>query len=357
MKNTYTIETDTIEENAWSQVVEKFDDASLYSTWAYGAVRWGEAHLSHCILKRDGDIVAAAQARIMKIPYFNTGIAYVYWGPLWRVRGREKNTEIFQRMIGALHDEYVGRRGLYLRIVPNIIGDNSDEIVAILEKWKFKKQSSVKLYRTLLLDMSLDAEDLRKNLKQKWRGHLNKAERMDFNVIEGTDDSLFETFIHIYHEMNARKKYVDYVDIEEFREIQKKLPDKFKMRILIGERSGKPITGLIWSAIGDTGTAIFSGTKNEGMKYGGSYLLRWHMIMKLKERGHVFLDQGGINPERNPGSYKFKVGMGGKDVNGIGQYDSSGNILNSALIKYAELLRAHFRKSKDYYFKQLWRFR
>ncbi len=357
MINVYTIETDNIEENEWSQVVQKFDDASLYSTWAYGVVRWGESNLSHCILKRDGEIVAAAQARIMKIPFINTGIAYVYRGPLWRLLGREKNTEIFQLMIGALHDEYIGRRGLYLRIVPNIIDGNSGEIVSILEKGKFRKQSSVKPYRTLLLDVSLNSEDLRKNLKQKWRGHLSKAERMDFTITEGTDDSLFETFIHIYHEMHTRKKYVDYVDIDEFREIQKKLPEEFKMRIMIGEISGKPITGLIWSAIGDTGIAIFSGTKNEGMKYCGSYLLRWQMIMKLRERGYVFLDQGGINPERNPGSYKFKVGMGGKDVHLIGQYDSSGNFLNSALIKYAELLRAHYRKTKDYYFKQLRRFR
>ena len=126
---------------------------------------------------------------------------------------------------------------------------------------------------------------------------------------------------------------------------------------MIGEHSGKPISGLIWSAIGDTGTAIFSGTKNEGMKYNGSYLLRWQMIMSLKKRGHVFMDQGGINPERNPGSYNFKAGMGGKEVYGIGQYDSSGSILYSVLIKFTEQLRTQYRKLKDYYFKQLRRFR
>jgi len=92
------------------------------------------------------------------------------------------------------------------------------------------------------------------------------------------------------------------------------LPPNQKMRILICERQGVPVAGVVASGMGDTGIYLFGATTEEGMKSQGAYLLQWRVIEWLKTQGISRYDLGGINPETNPGVYSFKAGLAGKDV-------------------------------------------
>ena len=61
-------------------------------------------NISHLVLKKDGDIVVAAQARIAKVPIVKVGIAYVRWGPLWKSSGIEANTDIYFSRLSGLYE-------------------------------------------------------------------------------------------------------------------------------------------------------------------------------------------------------------------------------------------------------------
>ena len=37
----YTVKIDQISKDEWSELLPRFDDATIYQTWSYGAVRWG----------------------------------------------------------------------------------------------------------------------------------------------------------------------------------------------------------------------------------------------------------------------------------------------------------------------------
>ena len=84
---------------AWDGILAQFDDASIYQTWAYGAVRWGCNNLSHLILQRGDSILAAAQLRIVRVPFLPGGIAYVRWGPLWQLRNEAKDPSVFRMAV------------------------------------------------------------------------------------------------------------------------------------------------------------------------------------------------------------------------------------------------------------------
>ena len=71
----YASEVDTVDETAWNQVIKQFDDANIYQTWSYDEVRCGRENISHLLLKRDGQIIAAAQSRIVQLPFIKAGIA------------------------------------------------------------------------------------------------------------------------------------------------------------------------------------------------------------------------------------------------------------------------------------------
>ena len=87
---------DEVTEPEWSDLLPRFDDASIYQAWPYGAVCWGSRQLSHLVLKRNGNVVAMAQVRIVRLPLIGKGIAYVRWGPLCRRVGEPFDEEVLR---------------------------------------------------------------------------------------------------------------------------------------------------------------------------------------------------------------------------------------------------------------------
>jgi hypothetical protein len=342
----FTFEVDVLDEPAWYRVLDQFEDANLYQTWSYDEVRCGRNNISHLLLRKSGEIVAVAQARIAKIPFVRAGIAYIRWGPLWRRQGELPDPEIFRQAIRALRLEYCSTRGLVLRLYPALFQESSSGFVSILAEEGFAR-SAGKPDRTLVLDLSRPIEELRAGLRPHWRRYLKVAERNALETIEGTGDDLFEAFVGIYKEMVGRKRFTEPNDIREFRSIQRRLPEHLKMKIMLCKAGDKLCAGLICSAVGKSGIYLFGATSNIGLKARGSYLLHWKLIEWLREKGITSYDLHGISPEVNPGTYKFKAdlcGDNGKDVHFLGRFDTYTNVVSRLCVTLGESLRAIYRE-------------
>ena len=336
----YQVEIDEVGKSEWKNLLPLFTDATIYQTWSYGAVRWGEKNLSHIVLKNDNQVVGLAQATIRKAPLINAGIAYVPWGPLWQKKEDENNVEHLRHLIKALKDEYTLRRGLLLRITPHYYAnEGNDDVCSILKGEGFTKNASLALYRTLIVDISPTLSEIRKKLNQKWRNQLNRSEKNSLTIVEGNTDELYQIFLNLQNEMLKRKKYEPGVDYDAFREIQKDLPGPLKMRIIICLYEGEPVTATIGSAIGNTGIYLLGATGNKGLQLKGAYLSQWLMIQWLKDQGCRRYDLGGINPDSNPGVYHFKAGLSGRDVQHLGQFEISQCQLSKSIVTSIEGLR------------------
>lgn len=345
MISDYRIEIDSVNKDEWHDLLLQFDDATLYQTWSYGAIRWNRKNLSHLIVKKNEEVIGIAQATIKKVPFVGAGIAYIPWGPLWQKKGEDRNLKNLQATIAALQEEYVTHRGLFLRIMPHIVEDDSTKkILSIYEDVGFRKNSSESKYRTFLVDLSPSLSEIRKKLDQKWRNQLNRSEKNELTTVEGDSDELYKIFLDLQREMHGRKKYDPGVDYNEFGEIQKDLPDPVKMKIIVCEYQGAPVTATIVSDIGDTGIYLFGATGDKGLKLKGAYLSQWLMIQWLKEKGCRWYDLGGIDPERNPGVYHFKAGLSGKEVYHIGQFEMCKSILSNMSIRMGDVLRGVLNK-------------
>lgn len=346
----YKVEIDNVDEQQWSELLEQFDDASLYQTWSYGAVRWGERNLSHFILKQNETVVAMAQLRIIKKPVIG-GIAYIRWGGLWQRKNQYNQIDIFREMIIALKKEYAIKRGLWLRILPNIRETEGQPYIEILKQEGFQHNLPFEGGRTIYIDLSLPIETLRNNLQSRWRNYLKKVEQSKLKIIDDkSPEELYEIFSTMYREMHRRKGFVEYVDIEEYRVLQTKLPEKFKMKILACELEGVPQAAIICAPLGNMGVYVLGATSDEGLKNRGSYLLHWKMLEWLKEKGYRWYDLGGIDPEKTPGTAQFKYGLAGKlgiDSKPIGQFDICFNPLSKLVINTVDRLRALQRSLKE----------
>jgi len=335
--SSYSVEIDRVSKTEWTELLRGFTDATIYQTWSYGAVRWGEKNLSHLVLMKNGESVGLAQAAIRSVPLFKAGIAYVPWGPIWRRKDEKVDRRVFQELVGALKQEFADRRELQLRIAPNVVDAEAPGLREYLDREGFRTNS--KVYRTLLLDLEPPLMDLRKGLDQKWRNQLNRSEKNGLQIVDGTSDELYSIFRRLYSQMIARKSFETFVDVGEFSRIQTDLDDASKMMVMLCLSDNEPVAGLVGSAIGDTGIYLLGATNDAGMKSKGSYLLQWRFIEWLKERGFRWYDLGGIDPDGNPGVYHFKAGLGGQDVSSIGQFERCTNPISLVTVRLAEMVR------------------
>ena len=329
--------TESLNGEEWNQVLECFADANIYQTRSYGAACWRESQLSHLVLREAGEPVAAAQVRIVQVPGLRRGVAYVRWGPLWRPRNHPVDPRGLRLMLDALVAEYVQRRKLLLRILPNIF--RGEEFGAAAEQAATEAgfvPGKDEAYRTIRLNLSPSLVELRKALDGKWRNKLNGAEKNGLAITEGTGDDLYADFLGAYREMMSRKQFDTTVDAEQFGRMQQTLPDRLKMQIFLSRKDGKTLNALVVSLVGDTGIYLLGATSDEGTKTKGAYLLQWRAIQWLKERGALWYDLGGINPEFNPGVYEFKKGFSGQDATFLPSWECRKNALSRLIVNTAE---------------------
>jgi hypothetical protein len=336
-------EVDEVDESSWYRLLREFEDASIYQTWAYGLVRSARGRISHLVLKKHGEVVAIAQSRIVELPVIGAGVAYVMWGPLWRSRHESGDAEAFRQAIRALRNEYACRRGLLVRVYPLLFEDDQEGFIATLKEEGFARAVADARSRTILMDLTPSLDELQSRLRPHWRRELKVAVKQKLELVDGVEDELFEEFIRMYREMVERKGFREPNDINEFREIQRRLPAEFRMRVMLCRSHEGLCAGLIASEIGSSALYLFGATSNVGMKSRGSYLLQWKLIEALKRAGMPQYDLNGINPEANPGTYKFKsdlAGDEGKDRRFLGRFEVCDSVVSLACVRAGEKLRA-----------------
>jgi len=352
----YTSQLLETDEARWHDILSRFIDASIYQTLPYEVVHSGRKNVGHFLLQKGRINVSAAQARLRRVPGLNKGIAYVRWGPVWNVREGEIDLEDFRQAVRALRNEYVCKRGLVLRVRPRLFESEHEATASIFREEGYDSLAADSPKRTLVLDLRKDLKSIRGGLKQKWRNCLNHAERNGLGVLEGSGDDLFKLFIDLYKEMLARKQFTEPNDIFKFRTMQKSLPIDSKMRIFIATSYGIPTAGAICSLVGQTGVYLFGATSLIGMKNNGSYLVQWKIIQWLKEMGAFFYDLNGINPERNPGTWKFKDGLSGRngrDLSFVGQFEAYTGPKDAFLMKQLECVRVLACKLQELLLKRM----
>ena len=310
-------------------------------------MRWGGRSLSHLVLKRDGQIMAMAQLRIVRPGNFRCGIAHLRWGPLCHRKHSDLDVEMVRNMAAALREEYVLKRGLFLRVLPSAFLETPRAKVfqTAFSDYETEPFGPGETYRTFVLDLEPPLDVLRKKLDQKWRNQLNRAEKNGLKFRKEAGKDAFQSFIRMYEQMWARKRFDTSSEIREFERMQQELSANQRLRVLICEQGGVPVAGLVGTALGDSGIYLFGATSDQGMNSKGSYMLQWRMIQWLKENGIRYYNLGGINPEKNPGVYHFKQGLSGQDVLYLPPLFSCASRLSKAFVRVGAMANGRLRRA------------
>ncbi len=305
------LETDSVSKAQWHALLGNFADATIFQTWEYGAMAWGERQLSHAILKIGGKAVAAAQMRIAsRVP--GVKHASLVYGPLWRTKGAPEDCDIFELFIKALVKEYVDQRRYSLTVYPFIHdGEHAaDKVTNCLTRLGFTTANEHP--RTLVLDTSTSLEDLEKNLRPRWRQYLRHARQEHLDVTIDTDHELLAKCLRVYNEMHERKGFKENVRMEDLLLLQQRLSTEHKLKVIAVGKEGSIDACVVGSAIGDTGLQMLAATTTRALENHASYLANWEMLRLMHMDGVHWFDLRGIDKESNPGGYTFKTGLSGK---------------------------------------------
>ncbi len=320
----------------WSAILEQFADANIYQTWAYGAVRWGIRNLSHLVIRQDGQVIAAAQLRIVRLPLLPAGVAYLRWGPLVNRVGQTLDPSIVGEMLKWLREEFCQRRGLTLQVIPNTY--SGETLSDAYEPARHRSFPHLEItwprYRTVLVNLESAAEVIRDRFNPKTRRHLKRAEKNGLTVEMSDQPEAYREFLRLYKMMRERKQFETTVDVDEFGQMQLLLAGCARMKTFIARKDGAAIGALVCSRMGNTGIYLLGATNERARDLLASYLLHWHAMLWLKAQGSLYYDLGGIDPEANSGGYEFKSGFGGNEVAQSIPYSFPGGWFSSKLFAF-----------------------
>jgi Acetyltransferase (GNAT) domain len=323
----------------WIALAGQFDDLNYRQCWDYAALLAARANAAaeHVVIAHGGAPLGVASVRVRRLPGVGAGIAYVHGGPLVRRRDCADAGARLEHVLAALAEEYAGRRGLLLRVAP-AIGDRAWNGVqdARLLAAGFRPGRHLRPYRTMLVDIARPLPDVRAGLAQKWRNHLNNAERRELDVKEGRDPRLLDDFAPLFDELVARKALDVDLGADFYARLQPRLPEHERLHVAIAWSDGRPAAGVVASIHGDTAVYLLGASNDVGRRTNAAYLLQWNVIEAAARQGCRWYDLGGVDQEGNPGVYRFKQRMGGTELCAPGPYELAPGRMRAAAVRAAE---------------------
>jgi lipid II:glycine glycyltransferase (peptidoglycan interpeptide bridge formation enzyme) len=319
----YRVIIDDFDHAEWVKNAQNFADYSIYQTWPYQEVRAEMAcqELSRAIVKnQQNEVVTMCHVRIKKVSSLGLKIGYVQQGPL--VRAIDDRIVCSAEALKALSGAYLERKVNVFRIMLNIIDNKTGQhVLQILKSAGFNKVKSISPYRTLMLSLAGSEGEIRKSLDRNFRRNLKKSEKVGIDVREGHDRRFCEILRELYVSSVKRKGFKG-LNPDEFIKPQLKLSPKEKMNFIVAYYEGEPVTIHLASHLGDTGVALLVASDVKGLDCGSSYLVWWKACIAAKDAGMKRLDLGGIDPENNPGGYRFKSQISRQESYYIGTFDA-----------------------------------
>ncbi len=299
----------------WNQTPREQWDAAhtahsavMQQHWIYGAsMRLPGMRIHRAEVRLDGQTVALAQFICRRYAYL-FGVALCTRGPIWLAEVSDTDKA---RIHSAL------KRSLPMSW-PRIILFSPD-----LTDPKHPSMASLTRvltgYSTVMVDLSQSLTALRAGLHPYWRNRLSAAERTGLKVSELAHDSP-ELRRVLAEEGRQRERRRFYALPLGF--IEHYLEEGGAQSVLILQASwqSRPVAAMVFLIHGSSATYQLGWTNPQGRALNAHNLILWGAIERLKQRGILKLDLGGVNTHDLPGISRFKINTGGEVITYAGGY-------------------------------------
>lgn len=327
-------------EPSWNELIAGLPGAHLLQTGEWGKVKINNGWSPATWAWRDerGKAVAAAltlqrqlsSSRLLQ----GLSVLYIPKGPLldW------SDTMLRRRVLTDL--AMLARRSgaIFVKMDPDVAlgtgvpGEPDAQELALgasvlqvlqTEGWRFSAEQ-VQFRNTVLIDLTPDQDRLLAQMKQKTRYNIRLAERKGVKVRVATQAEI-PLLYQMYAETAARDDFV----IRErayYQALWSTMMGAGLAEPLIAEVQGEPVAGVVIFRFARKAWYMQGMSRPAHREKMPNYLLQWEAMRRAKASGCTVYDLWGAPDEfcqEDPlwGVYRFKEGLGGRVVRGLGAWD------------------------------------
>jgi peptidoglycan pentaglycine glycine transferase (the first glycine) len=295
---------------------------------------WGEVKAAHnwrverVLIKRDKEVIGAAQLLIRKLPKPFSNLIYIPRGP---VAGEANRREVLDAV--ANHSKRA-HSAVAVSVEPDW------EVMPEVTGWR-QSANTILIPRTLILDLKRSEEELLGDMTKKTRQYIRKSSNEGIEIRQVKTKEELAACLDIYKQ-TARRANFGIHDDDYYYDIYDKLGEFSP--VFAAFLNDKPIT-FLWLAISkETAFELYGGMDDDGQRLRANYALKWHAIQTMRRWGVLRYDFNGL---LNDGVSAFKQGFASHETMLIGTYDRPLSPLYTLWTQALPLAKKILRKVKD----------
>jgi len=293
----------------WDETIAQFDGAVQEQLYRFAKARWPGTQPQAWLFANDGAVVGGVLVLLQPLPLRLGQIAVVKWGPVLADATRPDAQALYQAMIEALVGEYARKRGMMLSVLPRAAVTPVNTQFEHLLARGFKAGSQLLFPNRYLVRLGLSDADQRKSFEQKWRYHLNKADKAGLSFAHAPASALPE-FTRLYQAMTDRKKFPDHSAFDSIETLMTTPVDGLRPQLFFVREGEETVAGAIVFTAGDTAVYLYGATNERALPLRAGYFLHRHIISWLRDNTDAqWYDLGGTDGFQ--GLHQFKKGMVG----------------------------------------------
>jgi len=294
----------------WDAAIAQFDGAVQEQLFSYAGHRWPSANAEAMLFRLGDEVVGGALMMIQRLPLGVGSIAVCKWGPMFRDAHRDDAVSIYSGMIDALIAEYAVKRRMMLSVLPRAAAADHNWQYNQLAARRFRRGATLLFPNRYIVNLRLDDQGQRKSFAQKWRYHLNKAEKAGLTFERGGAERLGD-FDALYQAMTDRKNFADHSAYQTIPGLLEAPAPELRPELFFVRHEGELVAGAVIFKAGDTAVYLFGATNDKALPLRAGYFLHWNIIRWLRDNTSAdWYDLGGTDGFQ--GLHQFKKGMVGE---------------------------------------------
>jgi hypothetical protein len=292
---------------AWDRLVADFDGVVQEQLFAYARSRWPSAVPEALLFKLGDEVVGGTLVMVQRLPLRLGAIAVCKWGPIFKDASRPDAEAIYAAMIDALVAEYAVGRRMMLSVLPRAATGVRNWQYEHLVARHFQRGATLRFPNRYIVKLRLTDDEQRRSLHQKWRYHLNKADKAGLSF-ERAGAERADEFDALYQAMTDRKNFPDHSAYGTIPALFAAASPELRPELFFVRHEGEVVGGAVIFKAGDTAVYLFGATNDRALPLRAGYFLHWHIIRWLRDNTKAeWYDLGGTDGFQ--GLHQFKKGM------------------------------------------------
>lgn len=293
----------------WDELYQKTNRPSLLQSWDYGRAHSSsnKIYVKRFLIQDSESNLNIAILQVLHKKFLFLNFYRINRGPIFFKENKYDESRIVSAVFKKFSKNYQFK---FLSITPELDFNFNNIFLNFDYKKIYFNQPSWSSF-DVNLDLSLDL--IEKNLDSKWRNGLNLSLKQQLNIVEDNSLKNLKSLIDLNEKDSSLKN---------FKSINKNFLYNFLSKSnykIFNAYNNKDLVSSICVSLHNPGSTYLIGWSNsDGRKKNSMNLLIWKVIVKLKSDGFKHFDLGGYDKDVSKGIFDFKVGVGGRSYQLVG---------------------------------------